>query len=44
MVNKKDISNSIEESIFKKELSEIVEKGILEVVKCSGPSAGIVDG
>ena len=44
MVNEKQISESLDDSIFKNEIKGIVEKRVLEVIKCQGPSTGYVDG
>ena len=43
MVNEKQITESLDESIFKNEIKGIIEKR-LEAIKCQGPSTGYVDG
>lgn len=45
MVNEKQINNSLEKAIFQKEVQDVVEKRLLEVIKCGvGPSTGYIDG
>lgn len=45
MVKKTEINNSINKAIFKNEVKDVIEKGVLEVIKCGvGPSTGYIDG
>lgn len=45
MVNEKEIQESIEKAEFKQDIHNLVEKRLLQVIKCGkGPSTGYVDG